>query len=211
MNKVVDILTKLGGIISNSHFVGTNGVHFDTYMNKDVLYPHIKETSRVCELFAKKYQDKNIEVVVGPAMGGIILSQWVAYHLNKLGNSTLAVFTEKIQFPDSSESEQIFSRGYDKLVKGKRVLIVEDNISTGGSVRKMIKAVQSIGGDIIGVCAMVNRNPQGVNSGTLGVPFESLSDIEVKLYKPEECPLCRGGVPVNTILGHGKKFLESRK
>src|SRR3989344_8674261 len=128
MNEVIEILTKVGAIIKDSHFVGTSGLHFDTYINKDVLYPHTKETSQICEIYAEKYKDKDIQVVVGPALGGIILSQWVTHHLNKMGSSTLAVYTEKT--PDGG---QVFTRGYDKLVKGKRVLIVEDNISTGGS------------------------------------------------------------------------------
>ena len=209
MNEVIEILTKLGVIISGSHFVGTQGVHFDTYMNKDVLYPHIKETSRICELYAEKYKDKNIEIVVGPTMGGVILSQWVTYYLNKVGSRALAVFSEKVKV--ENEEKQFFSRGYDKLVKGKRVLIVEDNISTGISIRKVIKAVKDVGGNIIGVCAMVNRNPKEVNSETLGIPFEALSNIEVPLYKPEKCPLCKSGIPINTTLGHGKKFLESKK
>lgn len=205
MNEVIEILTKIGAIIPNSHFVGTSGLHFDTYMNKDILYPHTKETSRICELYAEKYKDKNIEVVVGPALGGIILSQWVTYHLNDKGGNALAVYTEKT--PDGG---QAFTRGYDKLVKGKGVLIVEDNISTGGSVMKVIKAVKEAGGEIIGVCAMVNRNKE-VNSSTLGAPFDSLSEFYVPLYKAEDCPLCKQGIPINTELGHGKKFLENKK
>ncbi|MEK9181764.1 MAG: phosphoribosyltransferase family protein [Patescibacteria group bacterium] len=204
MDEVIEILNKLGAIIYNSHFVGTKGVHFDTYMNKDVLYPHTKETSRICELFAERYKDKNIEVVVGPALGGIILSQWVTYHLNKMGSSAISVFTEK------DKDEQFFSRGYDKLIDGKQILIVEDNISTGGSIKKVIKAVQDAGGNIIGVCAMVNRNPD-VNSNTLGVSFESLSEFFVPLYSATDCPLCKQGVSINTTLGHGKKFLEEQE
>jgi len=205
MNEVIEILTKVGAIIKDSHFVGTSGLHFDTYINKDVLYPHTKETSQICEIYAEKYKDKDIQVVVGPALGGIILSQWVTHHLNKMGSSTLAVYTEKT--PDGG---QVFTRGYDKLVKGKRVLIVEDNISTGGSIMKVVNTVKGAGGIIITACAMVNRN-KDVTSKTLGVPFEALSDFEVPLYSPEDCPLCKSGVPINTTLGHGKKFLESKK
>lgn len=199
MNEVIKILTKVGAILTNDHFIGTSGLHFDTYINKDVLYPHTKETSRICELYAEKYKDKNVEVVVGPALGGIILSQWITYHLNNMGCNVLAVFTEKM------EKEQFLSRGYDRLIIGRRVLIVEDNISTGGSVKKVIKAVQEAKGNIIGVCAMVNRN-KNINSKTLGVPFEALSEFNVPLYSPENCPLCKKGVPINTQLGHGKNF-----
>ena len=95
-NEVIDILKKVGAILQNGHFVGTSGLHFDTYVNKDFLYPHTEETSRVCRLLAEKYKDKNIEVVVGPALGGIILSQWTAFHLSNLcGREVLGVYTEK--------------------------------------------------------------------------------------------------------------------
>jgi len=203
MNEVIEILTKVDAIISNSHFVGTSGLHFDTYMNKDVLYPHIKETSQICKLYADKYKDKNIEIVVGPALGGIILSQWVTHHLNAAGGNALAVYTEK-----NTEGEQIFTRGYGPLVKDKRVLIVEDNISTGGSVMKVIKAVREAGGNVVGVCAMVNRNKE-VTSETLGVPFEALSNFYVSLYSAADCPLCKKSIPINTSVGHGSKFLAS--
>jgi orotate phosphoribosyltransferase len=204
-NEVIEILKGVGAILTDSHFVGTSGLHFDTYMNKDVLYPHTKETSRICELYAEKYKDKNIEVVVGPALGGIVLSQWVTHHLNERGSNALAVYTEK-----TPENGQKFTRGYDKLVKGKRVLIVEDNVSTGGSIVKVVDAVKGAGGIIVGACAMVNRN-KDITSETLGVPFESLSMIEVPLYTEENCMLCKLGVPINITVGHGKKFLESRR
>ena len=205
MNETIEILKKVGAIISGSHFVGTSFLHFDTYINKDVLYPHVKETSRICELFAEKYKDKNIEAVVAPALGGIILSQWVTYHLNKMGNNALAVYSEKTE-----SGEQVFKRGYDELIKSKRILIVEDNVSTGGSILKIVKAVKEAGGEIVGVCAMVNKNSK-INSDTLGVPFESLGEFFIPTYSPENCPLCKAGIPINTKVGHGKKFLESKK
>ena len=121
MNEVIEILTKVGAILPQSHFVGTSGLHMDTYVNKDFLYPHTKETSEVCRLFADKFKDENIEVVVGPALGGIILSQWTAYHLSEIcGKEILGIYTEK-----SPEGGQIYTRGYDSYVKGKRVLVVE--------------------------------------------------------------------------------------
>jgi len=202
MNEVIDILTKVGAIISNDHFVGTSGYHFDTYINKDFLYPHTEETSRICRLYAEKYKDADIEVVVGPALGGIVLSQWVAFHL---GASVLSVYTEKT--PDGG---QVFTRGYDKLVKGKRVLIVEDNVSTGGSIVKVVDAVKHAGGNIVAACAMVNKSIE-VTSETIGVPFDYLSELYVEMFSVENCPLCKNGVPINTEIGHGKKYLESLK
>ncbi|OGI64212.1 hypothetical protein A2914_00720 [Candidatus Nomurabacteria bacterium RIFCSPLOWO2_01_FULL_41_21] len=206
MSEVLDILKKVGAVLTNDHFVGTSGLHFDTYVNKDFLYPHTAETSEICRLYAEKYKDKDIEVVVGPALGGIILSQWVAYHLSEIyEKEVLGIYTEK-----NSEGNQFFNRGYDSYVKGKRVLVVEDNAVTGGSVMKVINAVKGAGGEIVGACVMVNKDTEKVNSETLGVPFEALSELPVTVYSAEDCPLCKNGVPINTKIGHGKKFLESR-
>jgi orotate phosphoribosyltransferase len=213
-NETIEILKKVGAIIPESHFVGTSGLHFDTYINKDALYLHTKETSYICKLIAEKYKDANIEVVVGPALGGIILSQWTASHLSEIyGREVLGVYTEK-----SPDGEQIFTRGYEEYVKGgKRVLVVEDIITTGGSILKSIKTVKDAGGDIVGACAIVNKNKnlpastQGGDKSIFGVPFQTLADLFVTMYKEEDCPLCKNGIPINTSVGHGKKYLDSKK
>lgn len=205
MQNTIDILKSVGAVIADSHFVGTSGLHFDTYVNKDFLYPHTKETSEVGKLFAEKYKDKNIEVVVGPALGGIILSQWTAHHLSEICNrEVLAVYTEK-----SPDGGQIFTRGYENYVKGKRVLIVEDIVTTGGSLLKTAKAVKEASGDIVDTCAMVNKN-KDLNSEISDIPFSFLSSLYVTTYEANECPLCKAEIPINTKVGHGKKFLESK-
>lgn len=200
MNEVINILTKVGAIISNDHFVGVSGLHFDTYINKDALLAHTEEVSKICKIFAEKYKDKDIEVVAAPALGGIILSQWVAHHLTELtGREVLGVFTEK-----TSDKDQIFTRGYDEYVRGKRVLIVEDNVTTGGSVMKVVKAVQKAEGKVAGVCVMLNRDPIRVNPEILGIPLEALSELPITSYVIEDCPFCKSGVPINMKFGHGK-------
>jgi len=205
--ETIEILTKVGAILRKGHFVGTSGLHMDTYVNKDFLYPHTTETSRVCRLMAEKYKDANIEVVVGPALGGIILSQWTASHLSEIyGKGVLGIYTEK-----SLDGGQMFTRGYDKYIVGdKRVLVVEDIITTGGSILKSIKAVQDVGGNVIGACAMVNKN-KDLDKNMFGVPFTTLADLFVDTYTESECPLCKNNVPINTNVGHGKKYLESKK
>ena len=206
-NEAINILKKVGAVLSEGHFVGTSGLHFDTYVNKDFLYPHTAETSRVCRLMAEKYKDANIEVVVGPALGGIILSQWVASHLSEIyGKEVLGIYTEK-----SLDGGQMFTRGYEKYIKdGKRILVVEDIITTGGSILKSIKAVQETGGIVVGACAMVNKN-KDLDKNMFGVPFDTLTDLFVDTYIEGECPLCKNSIPINTNVGHGKKYLESLK
>lgn len=203
---IISILKKVGAVLEKNHFVGTSGLHFDTYVNKDFLYPHTKETSEVGKMFALKYKDKNIEVVVGPALGGIILSQWTAHHLSEMTDKeVLGIYTEK-----SADGGQIFTRGYDKFVSGKRVLIVEDIVTTGGSLLKTFQAVKDAGGEVVSACAMVNKNKE-INSEILGLPFDFLSSLYIDTYEASVCPLCKNNIPINISVGHGKKFLEVQK
>ena len=94
------------------------------------------------------------------------------------------------------------------MVKGKNILIVEDFTTTGESVKKTVNSVKEVGGNIVAVCVMVNRDPKRVTSEFMGAPLSSLSVYEVPSYTAEECPLCKANVPVNTTVGHGKKYLE---
>jgi orotate phosphoribosyltransferase len=203
MENIIDILKKVGAIITDSHIVYTSGKHGSVYVNKDALYPHIDEVSKVGLMFAEKNKDLNIDIVVAPALGGIILSQWTAFHLSKLlGREILSVYTEKDVI-----GNQIFSRGYDKLVKDKNVLVIEDIINTGGSIKKTIESVKAVGGKVVAACAMVNRSPETVTSEFVGAPFSWLGEFKAEAFLEDVCPLCKNNIPVNTSVGHGKKYL----
>lgn len=204
---VLAIFKKTGGFITNSHIVYTSGKHGETYLNKDAIYPHTKEISQICEEIAERYKDKGIQVVAAPALGGIILSQWTAYHLTNLtGKEILGVYTEK-----TPEKNQIFTRGYDVLVKGKKVLIAEDITTTGGSVLKVVESVKKAGGIVAGICVVANRDPEHINSKSLGLPYEALAEIKMQAWDEKDCPLCQKGVPVNTTVGKGREYLAQRQ
>jgi orotate phosphoribosyltransferase len=203
----LDILKRVHAITVDSHVVLTTGRHSDKYLNVDNLMPHTEDSSTMGKLFAEKYKDVDIDVVAGPAVGGIILSQWVAYHLSELkGKEVLSVFTEK-----DANKNQMIDRGFDKLVKDKNVLVVEDFTTTGGSVKSAAESIQKAGGKIVEICVIVNRDPENVNSETIGFPFASLDVLKVDSWTEEECPLCKQNIAINTELGHGKEFLEKKK
>lgn len=205
--EVIEMLKKSGAVITDSHIVYTSGRHGSIYINKDALYPHTAYSSRVGELFAQKFKDLEIDVVAAPALGGIILSQWTAYHLSKAKKKeVLGVYTEKT--PDKN---QIFTRGYDALVRGKNILVIEDLTTTGGSVKKVIDSVREAEGNVVAACVMVNRDPENVTSETIGAPFSSLAVLKAQSFAEEECPLCKKNTPINTKVGHGKKYLEAKK
>jgi orotate phosphoribosyltransferase len=205
-DEVIEMLRKSGGVITDSHIVYTSGKHGSVYINKDALYPHTEFVSRIGELFAEQNKDIDIDVVAAPALGGIILETWTAYHLSKLkGKEILGVYTEK-----DAEKNQVFTRGYDKLVKDKNVLVIEDLTTTGGSVLKVVNTVKNAGGNVVGVAVMVNRAPEIVNSDMMGVPFSSLAVLKAEAWDEADCKLCQTGVPINTTVGHGKKYLEAK-
>lgn len=207
MDNVIDILKKVGAIITDDHFVYTSGKHGSVYINKDALYPHTEETSQVGMLFAKKVEALDIDVVVGPALGGIILSTWTAYHLSSLKHKeVLGVYTEK-----DENKNQVFTRNYDKLIKNKNILVIEDLTTTGGSVKKVVDTVRNAEGTVVAVCTMVNRDPKNVTSDFIGAPFMSLGVLPAEAWDEAKCPLCKENKPINTNVGHGRKFLESKK
>lgn len=206
MSEILILLERVGAIINNSHIVYTSGRHGRSYVNKDALYPHTTETSFVCSCIAHEFADAGVEVVAGPTVGGVIMAQWVAHHLSSItGAPVLAIYAEE---ESGSERKRIFRRGYDDIINGKKVLVVEDILTTGGSARKVVDAVYAHGGTPIGLGALCNRG--NLNAESFNVPhFMALVEISLESWEASECPLCRDGVPVNTKVGKGATF--SRK
>lgn len=199
---VLELLQKVGAFRAG-HFVFVSGRHSDTYINKNALYPYTRDTSRLCKAIAERFASENIEAVNGPATGAAILSQWVAYHLSEMtGREVYGVYTDK----DGNDGF-VLKRGYDEIVKGKRMLIVEDLTTTGGSIKKVVEASRAAGADVVGAIAIVNRG--GVTKEAVGDPgiFTSLVNIQLDSWEESACDLCKRGIPVNTDVGHGGEFL----
>jgi len=198
-----------GAIITDSHFVYNSGRHSSVYINKDALYLHTGIISQLCQSMVQPYDAEQIDVVVGPVLGGIVLSQWTTHHLNskRATGETLAVYAEKEQGSDQSFA---FYRGYDKHIAGKNVLIVEDILTTGGSVRRVIELVRKHGGNVVGVSALCNRgNVQPRDVGD--VPIYTLITLDLETYTEEECPFCTQEIPINIIVGKGRMFLAKQE
>ena len=206
MSKILNLLQSVQAIYTDDHFVYTSGKHGEVYINKDSLYPHTKVTSQVCKILAQKCSDLDIDTVVAPALGGIILSQWISYHLSKIkGKEIYGVYAEK-----DAVKTFIIGRGYDKFVKGKNVLVVEDLTNTGGSVKKAVDVVREYGGKVAGVCIMVNRSPKTVTSEMFNATLIVGDTLPAKAWDEKDCHLCKANVPINTQMGHGKKYVQSK-
>jgi orotate phosphoribosyltransferase len=206
--EVLRVLGEVGAVIADSHIVYTSGKHGTAYVNKDAVYPHTAETSRLCRAIAERFRDDNVEVVIAPAIGGVILSQWIAHHLTEMnGYEVFGVYAEK------SESGDVFviKRGYDKLIAGKNVLVVEDVLTTGGSAKKVVEATRAIGGNVVGLGVLCNRG--GITPRDVAdVPkLIALVDVKLDAYDEAMCPLCERNVPINTDVGKGREFLARRR
>jgi orotate phosphoribosyltransferase len=202
---IMRTLAEVGAIITDSHIVYTSGRHGRVYVNKDALYLHPQVTEQLCARMAQDYNPAQVDVVAGPTVGGVILAQWVAWHLSKaLGQGeVLAVYAE-----EGPEKRRIFKRGYDQQLPSKRVVVVEDVVNTGGSARKVVDAVRELGGEVVGVSILCNRS--GDPHIDLGAPLHALVTLDLESWAPEECPLCQQGVPINIAVGKGRQFLAQQ-
>lgn len=205
---ILAILERVNALITGSHIVYTSGRHGSSYVNKDALYPHTRETSQVCASIAARFRAAEVAVVAGPTVGGVIMAQWVAHHLQALsGQTVLAVYAEEAG--TGTERRRVFRRGYAELLAGQRVLVVEDVLTTGGSARQVVQAVQAAGGTVVGLGALCNRG--GVTAAMLEVPdLVALVNVPLESWDAAECPLCRAGVPINTRVGKGAAFLAQQ-
>lgn len=200
---------EIGAIITGDHIVYTSGKHGSAYINKDAIYPHAQLTNLLCRDIAREFLNDGVETVVGPEKGAIVLSHWTTYWLN-IGRKNLGSPDVMFTYAEKSGDSFVFNRGYDKHISGKRVLVVEDLLNTGGSARKTVEAVRAAGGEVVGLGVLCNRG--GVTKeGAGNVPkLFSVVNVAMEAFDPAECPLCRTGVPINTTIGHGKKFLAEQ-
>lgn len=203
--EVLDVLENVGAFRAG-HFVYTSGRHGDSYVNKDALYTHTHELSRLCKAIAERFKDKGIDVVIGPAVGAAILSQWVAYFLTELtGRDVYATFADK-----DGQGGFIVKRGYEKVIAGKKLLVVEDLTTTGGSLKKVVETARAGGANVVAAVVVCNRGD--VQAKDVGDPgeFVSLVTLELDSWAESECELCEKNIPVNTDVGHGREFMKKK-
>jgi len=177
--EVVSIFKKTGAMLSG-HFKLTSGRHSDRYFQCAKVLQHPDHTGVLCRELAARFAGEDVSAVIGPATGGIIVSYETARALGVRG-----IFTER------ENGVMSLRRGFS-IEPGERVLVVEDVITTGGSVLEVIDVVRSLGGVVVGAGVLVDRSGGKVD---LGVRKEALLVTEVISYDPDQCPLCRDGIP----------------
>lgn len=197
--RVRQIFKDRGVYLAGDHFQYSSGKHGSEYLNKDAIFSDSDTTSEVCRFLVRPFQARNIDVIAGMPTGGLILAHDAARELSRLDNRLIPGV-----FPEEKEGMLKFFRGYDKFIRGKNVLAVEDILNTGDSVKKLVDVIRETGGNVIALAAIANRG--GVKPETIGdVPIYSLLDVNMESWSPEDCRLCENGIPLNQNVGHAPK------
>jgi orotate phosphoribosyltransferase len=174
-------LLSRAGVLQEGHFKLTSGLHSDRYLQCARLFENPKYAEIVCRDIAQHFSGCEIDIVVGPAMGGIIMAYEVARGLGAKG-----IFAER------ENGAMTLRRGFS-APPGSRVLVVEDTVTTGGSVREVIELVLQGGAKVLGVGVVADRTGGRVDFGVEFYPFVSMV---VQSYPPDRCPLCAKDIPI---------------
>ena len=178
--KIVDIF-KNTGTFMDGHFRLTSGLHSGLYVEKFRVLEHPKYTAVLCQEIADRYKNDGVTLVVGPAIGGVIIAYETARALG-----VRSIFCER------EDGKLTLRRGFHISPEDK-VLVVEDIVTTGGSVKEVLAVVEEAGAEIVGVGLLVDRSGGKV---TLGYRTEALLTMQVTTYQPDDCPLCQAGKPI---------------
>ncbi|MEW6607334.1 MAG: orotate phosphoribosyltransferase [bacterium] len=177
---IISLLLKTGGLL-RGHFLLSSGLHSPQYLQCALVLQHPKRAEYLGKELAKKFNKKDVDVVIGPALGGIIVAHEVARALG-----TKALFAERV------EDKMQLRRGF-KINYGEKVLVVEDVITTAGSVKEVMELVKELNGIVVGVGALIDRSQGKVD---LGIPLKTLAKLNIETYSRETCPLCKQQLPL---------------
>ncbi|MBN2411854.1 orotate phosphoribosyltransferase [candidate division KSB1 bacterium] len=178
--EAIDIFKKTEALLEG-HFLLTSGLHSPNYFQcaKVLQYPDYAE--KFCREIAQHFKDQQVDCVISPAIGGIVV-----------GQETGRLLKKKTIFAERQDGEMTLRRGFE-IKKGERVLTVEDVVTTGGSIKEVINLVRQWGGIVVGAAFIVDRSAGKV---TFDVPTFSVLPMEVITYTKDLCPLCKTNIPL---------------
>jgi orotate phosphoribosyltransferase len=177
--EVLAVFRETGGLLEG-HFIYTSGRHGRQFLQAARVLQHPAHTEKLCAALGSRFRDQHIDLVVGPATGGITLA-----HETARGLGCRMAYSEK-----DGESGMAVKRGFT-VGQGDRVLVVEDIITTGGSVKKTIAHLRDRGADVRGVGALIDRSS---GEAAFDCVFEALASVSMESWQPAGCPLCAEGV-----------------
>jgi len=180
MNKIEQILQETGALLTG-HFQLASGRHGEKYMQCAKVLQHPEHTAYIAQTVAKEFENEDIDIVLAPAVGGIIFGYELA---RSLGAKSI--------FAEREEGKMTLRRGFE-IPKGAKVVIAEDVVTTGGSIREVIAIANEHGATIIGACVMVDRSGGSID---FGMKYAAAYSTAIESYTPEGCPLCKKGIPI---------------
>jgi orotate phosphoribosyltransferase len=176
---VLGLFRRVGALLEG-HFRLTSGLHSPGYLQCALVLQHPAEAEACGRAIAGRVRELNVQAVISPAIGGIVIGQEVGRALG-----VRAVFAER------QDGALTLRRGFS-LAPGERVLVVEDVVTTGGSTRETIDVARAAGATVVGAASIIDRSG---GQQDLGVPYHALATVALPTYQPESCPLCAAGSP----------------
>ena len=173
-------LFKQTGALLEGHFQLTSGLHSSLYLQCALVLQYPEHADFIGRALAAKFHDDRVDAVVAPAIGGIIVA-----------HETARAIGARALFAEREAGVMTLRRGF-RLSRGERVLVVEDVVTTGGSTRETIQSVINADGVVVGAGSIVDRS---AGAADVGVRRQALLSLDVTAYQPEDCPLCKDGVP----------------
>ena len=186
-NKIYQLLVDRGAIMEG-HFVLTSGLHSNKYVEKFRILEDPKSLAAMCKAMADKYRDDYIDIVVSAAIGGILISSGVAKELGVKG-----IFCER------TNGEMVFKRGFS-IPKRANVLVVEDIVTTGGSIKEILQILDLLDVNLIGVCTLAHRG----DTIDFGSRYDTLVNINIETWKESQIPDWLAQIPITKPGSTGK-------
>lgn len=201
---VTAVLENIGMIIRGVHVRGTAGRCLDTYVDPDVLFEYPWSQGYVSQLLAQMCWHMKPDVIVGLETGGDKLACSIGYFLENVRQSSRQPQLRAFTAHKMGKGAFRIAENRRPLLDGQRVLVVDDILTTGSSLKGALTAVREAGGNVVGAAVLWNRG--GVTKKDLGIPqLVSLIETQLLLWHPAACPLCQRGIPYTERLGHPKK------
>jgi orotate phosphoribosyltransferase len=179
--KEVQAVLQQAGVYKHGHFQFTSGLHSDVYLEKFQVMQYPEYTAILCAEMARRTRHLKPDVVIGPAVGGIILAYELGRQLERR-----ALFTERV------EGKMQLRRGFS-VAPGERVLLVEDIVTTGGSAREVLEAISPLQAQVVGITCLVDRSDGQVQ---FPVDFYPLLSMDITSWDPKDCPMCQQNIPL---------------
>jgi orotate phosphoribosyltransferase len=172
---------KETGVLRQGHFRLTSGRHSDQYMQCGRVFEQAGKAEILCKALAGLFAHEKIDMVAGPALGAMLMAYEVSRHLDC-----------RNMFSERENGVMTFRRGF-AADPGLRILVVEDTVTTGGTVRELIRLCQDGGAEVVGVGSLVDRSG---GKADFGVPFRAVVPVNIESWEEKDCPLCAQGVPI---------------